>query len=156
MQNDPKNYSGSATLTDGTRVPLSSDQAEDLWKMADDAKTARAEAMPTAQDALRTLLQAEDRLRELGWWRGGGLKVRRGDECAVAEQGSTGIWKGRLDAEGKFVHYGDSVSSPQKTFLKPLADLTEDERQHMNACDRDAAEAYAAMIDRFREQHHAE
>jgi hypothetical protein len=142
-------YYGSASLTNGTRVSLTEEQAKALWQMAEDAKAKRASAMPTAQDALRALISAEERLRELGWSRGGGLRVRRGDECAVAEQGSTGMWKGRFDEDGKYVHFGDCVADPRKTFLKPLVDLTDDERSHMGECDRREAEAHTAMIERF-------
>lgn len=143
---------GSATLADGTRVALTPEDAKAIWQHAEKSQAKRAEMMPTAEDALRALIQAEQRLRELGWWRGGGLCVRRGDDCAVAEQGSTGIWKGWLDADGKFVHFGDCVANPQKTFLKPLADLTEAERQHMDQCDRREAEAFSAMLGRLPEQ----
>lgn len=140
---------GHMTMADGSRVPLSEDQAASLWKMAEDAKARRAEDMPTAQDALRALIRAHERMRDLGWRLGGGLRVKRGEECAVAETGSTGIWRGRLDREGLYVQYGDSVSSPRKCWLKPLLDLTDDERVWMEECDRRGAEAYSAMIDRL-------
>lgn len=145
MGEDRKFY-GSASMADGTRVALTEEQAKAFWKMAEDAKAQRAETMPTAEDALRALVAAEERLRELGWSRGGGLSVKRGDDCAVAEQGSTGIWKGWLDQDGTYVHYGDCASSRQRVFLKPLADLTEDERKHMEACDQRESEAYNSMI----------
>lgn len=109
----------------------------------------RALEMPTAQDALRVMIAAEQRLQELGWWRGGGLRIKRGDECAVAETGSTGMWRGRLDAEGKYVHHGDCVSDPRKCWLKPLSDLTDGERAWMEECDRREAEAYEAMLGRY-------
>lgn len=143
---EDREFYGSASMSDGTRVALTEEQAKAFWKMAEDAKAQRAETMPTAEDALRALISAEDRLRELGWSRGGGLRVKRGDDCAVAEQGSTGMWKGWFDNDGKYVHFGDYVSDPRKTFLKPLADLTEDERKHMEACDQREAEAYRSMI----------
>lgn len=141
-----KDYHGHMTLADGSHIPLTKDDAEALWAAVEVAKAKRAETMPTAQDALRALTTAEERLRELGWTRGGGLRVKRGDECAVAEQGSTGMWKGWFDNDGKYVHYGDCCSDPRKTFLKPLADLTDDERAHMEECDRREAEAFSAMI----------
>lgn len=143
---EDREFYGSASMSDGTRVALTSEQAKALWQRAEEAKAQRAETMPTAQDALRALIAAEERLRELGWSRGGSLRVKRGDYCAVAEQGSTGIWKGWLDQDGAYVHYGDCASSRQKVFLKPLADLTEDERKHMEACDQREVEAYRSMI----------
>jgi hypothetical protein len=143
---------GHMTLIDGSHVPLANEEAEALWKVAEQSKANRADAMPTAQDALRALIQAEERLRELGWWRGGGLRVRRGDKCAVAAQGSTGIWSGRLDADGTFVDYVDAVSKRDKVFLKPLDQLSDDERQHMEECDRQEAAAFTAMMGRMAEQ----
>ena len=142
-------YHGHKTLADGSHVPLTADEAESIWKMIDAAKTKRAQDMPTAQDALRTLIAAQERMKELGWWLGPGLRVNRGDDCAVAETGSTGMWRGHYDADGKYIHYCDCVSDPRKCWLKPLADLTDDERAHMAACDAREAEAYRAMFDRM-------
>lgn len=147
-------YYGHKTLIDGSHVALSEDEAAAFWKMAEDAKAKREADMPTVTHALSAMLDAKQRMQELGWWEGGGLRVRRGDECAVAEFGSTGIWSGWIDDEGKYVHYGDCVSDPRKVWLKPLADLTDDERQRMAECDereRQAMEAehrrYAAMAE---------
>jgi hypothetical protein len=142
-------YYGHKTLADGTHVPLTKDEADAILRAAKVAEAKRAEDMPTARHALRAMITAKQRLQELGWWEGGGLRVKRGDECAVAETGSTGMWRGRLDAERKYVHYGDSVSDPRKCWLKPLADLTEDERAWMDECDRRETEAYTAMLDRY-------
>lgn len=144
-----ENY-GHMTMIDGSHVPLTKEGAEAIWKSVEIARADRAAIMPTAEDALRALVTAETRLRELGWSRGGGLRVKRGDECAVAEQGSTGMWKGWYDDDGKYIHYGDCVSDPRKTFLKPLADLTDDERAHMAHCDQREAEAFTAMIGRMQ------
>ena len=144
-----KDYHGHMTMADGSHVPLTKEEAEALLAAVEAEKAKRANDMPTALDALRALISAEERLRDLGWSRGGGLRVRRGDECAVAEQGSTGMWKGWFDDDGKYVHFGDCVSDPRKTFLKPLADLMDDERAHMIECDRREAEAYSTMIEGF-------
>lgn len=140
---------GHKTLIDGTHVPLTEDEADAIWKAVNAAKAKRAQDMPTAQHALRALIEAQQRMQELGWWQGGGLRVKRGDECAVAETGSTGIWRGHLDADGKYVQYCDCVSDPRKCWLKPLADLSDEERAHMETCDEREAEAYTAMIDRW-------
>jgi hypothetical protein len=142
-------YYGHRTMIDGTHVPLTADEADAIWKAVEEADAKRAKDMPTAQDALRVMIAARQRLQELGWWEGGGLHVKRGDECAVAETGSTGMWRGRLDAEGKYVHYGDCVSDPRKCWLKPLSDLSEGERAWMDECDWQEAEAYSAMLDRY-------
>ena len=142
-------YHGHRTLIDGTCVPLTKNEANAIFKVVEAAKDMRARDMPTARDALAALIRVEARLRDLGWWQGGVLRVKRGDECAVAQTGSTGIWCGRLDDEGKYVHFGDSVASPRNCWLKPLADLTDDEREWMDQCDKREAEACAAMLDRY-------
>lgn len=142
-------YHGHKTLIDGTCVPLTKDEANAIFKAEEAAKEMRAGDMPTARDTLAAMIRAEARLRDLGWWQGGGLRVKRGDECAVAQTGSTGIWRGRIDSEGKYVLFGDSVALPRNCWLKPLADLTDDERAWMDQCDKREAEAYAAMLDRY-------
>jgi hypothetical protein len=140
---------GHKTLIDGSHVPLTKDEAEAIWKAVEAAQEKRAADMPTAEDALLALIQAKQRLNELGWWQGGSLRVRPGDECAVAEFGSTGIWRGWVDADGKYVQYGDSVTDRRKAWLKPLVDLTDDERRHMEECDKREAEAHAAYLKRY-------
>lgn len=147
-----ENY-GHITLIDGSHVALAKEQAEALWEMAEQSRKRRAEALPTVEDTLRAFIQAEERMRELGWWRGGGLRVKKGDDCAVVEPGSTGIFKGWFDTDGQYVHYCDCVSSPRKTFLKPLADLTDEERRHMDECMRREESAYSAMIERAMPDH---
>lgn len=144
-----KAYHGHKTLTDGTHVPLTKDEAEAILRAVDEAKAKRAEDMPTARDALASLIRAEQRMKDLGWWKGGGLRIKLGDECAIAETGSTGMWSGRISQPGNFVSYGDYVSDRQKLWLKPLADLTDDERAWMQQCDQRETEAYAAMMDRL-------
>lgn len=139
---------GYKTLIDGTHVALSQDEASAIWQTIEEADVKRAKDMPTAQDALRVMIAARQRLQELGWWEGGGLLVKPGDECAVAQTGSTGMWRGCLDTERKYVHYGDCVSKPRECWLKPLSDLSDDERAWMEECDRREAEAYKAMMDR--------
>lgn len=144
-------YFGHRTLVDGTHVPLTENEAGAIMQYVEDARIKREDNMPTAQDALRAMIEAKQRLQELGWWQGGGLRVKRGDECAVAETGSTGMWRGRLASDGKYVHYGDCVSDPRKCWLKPLSDLTDDERAWMEECDKREAEAFKAWLDRRRE-----
>lgn len=131
-------YYGHKTMADGTRVPLTKDETADLWGMVKQDKAELAESMPTTQDALRMVNKAMQRLRDLGWLRGGGFAVKKGDECAVCEFGSTGIWRGWMDEDGKYFQYAGGVSSRQKVWAKPLSDLTDDERKHMEECDRES------------------
>jgi hypothetical protein len=139
-------YYGHKTLIDGSHVPLTKDEAAAIMEAVRVADQDRAKDMPTVRDALAELIRAEQRMKDLGWWQGGGLRVKPGDECAVAETGSTGIWRGRLDAERKHVHYSDCVSDPRKCWLKPITDLTDDERAWMDECDRREAEACGVML----------
>lgn len=139
-------YTGHKTMADGTTVPLSGEEAKALWDAALDAREKRAQDMPHARDALSMINSAQSRMNDLGWWLGGGLRVGRGAECAVAQSGSTGMWRGRLDTEGKYVHFGDCVSEPRRCWLKPIDDLTDEEKSWMEECDRREAEAYSTTI----------
>lgn len=145
-------YHGHKTLADGSHVLLTSEEAAEIWSAVETARATRETAMPTARDALTAINSAHSRMNDLGWRLGGGLRVRRGDECAVAQSGSTGMWRGRLDVEGRYVHFGDCVSDPGKCWLKPIAELTPEELEWMNECDRREAEAYSAMIDSLAAQ----
>lgn len=147
-----KKYHGHVTMTDGTRVPLTEDAAKEIWAEIEAEEVQRAKRLPTARSCLEAISDAAVRLGDLGWSKGGGLRVRRGDECAVAQPGSSGMWSGRVDANGRFVVFGGCVAKPQDVWLKPLADLTDDERQWMEECDRNAAEALSAWLDRQPQQ----
>ncbi len=141
-------YYGHKTMIDGSHEPLTQTEAEALWEHVRQRKAQREVAMPTAESALSQFIEAKQRLQELGWWQGGGLRVKRGDECAVAEFGSSGIFRGWIDDEGKYVHYADCASDPRKCWLKPLADLTEDERKHMEECEAREKIAHEAEMNR--------
>lgn len=141
-----REYYGHRTLADGTHEPLTKAEAETLMAGLAASKDKLAADMPTVKDALAMLIKAEERLRDLGWWRGGGLRVRRGDDCAVIQQGSTGVWSGHYQASGEYVLFGDSVCGPRDCYLKSLADLTPDESTWMQKCDREEAEAVSRMF----------
>jgi hypothetical protein len=142
-------YYGHKTLADGSHQPLTKDEAQAIRDWVDAAAAKRASDMPTAKDALSALIQAEQRLKELGWWKGGGLRVRRGDDCAVAETGSTGMWTGHYAEDGQYVFHGDYVSSPQKLWLKPLAELTSEERAWIAECDQREREDHKREVARL-------
>lgn len=133
-------YHGHMTHKDGSHTALSEEEAAALWASFEKHDAEMATLMPQAWDALSAIGRAEERLRKLGWRKGGGLSVKKGDECAVIEFGSTGMWSGWLDDDRKYVHYSGCVSSPEKVWLKPLAELNDEERAHMVYCDKDSAE----------------
>lgn len=140
-------YRGHMTMNDGTHKPLTADEAKAIWKAMERSAEDRARLMPTSDDAMRVMLDAQQRMKALGWRKGLGIiGVKRGDECAVREDGSTGIWSGWVDQDGKYVNYCDGVTDPRKVWLKPLADLTEDERTKMAECDKDDREFHDRMI----------
>lgn len=141
-------YHGHKTMADGSRVPLTKDEVADLVAKIEESAAKRQTDMPTVRDALSMLCDAEQRLRELGWWRGGGLRVRRGDACAVIQHGSTGMWSGRYQEDGEYVLFGDSVCRPRDCWMKPLSDLTPDERAWMEECDQKEREAQDAFARR--------
>lgn len=142
-------YCGHKTMMDGSHVPLTKDEANLLMDQIAAAQSRREADMPMARDALSAIISAEERLRELGWWRGGGLRVRRGDDCAVIQHGSTGMWRGRYQADGQYVLFGDSVCGPRDCWMKPLAELTADERAWMEKCDKHEAEATDLLLRRL-------
>lgn len=134
-------YHGHMTHKDGSHTALSKEEADALWASFEAEDALRAKEMPQAWDATRLIIRAKERLRKLGWRQGGGFAVKKGDECAVMELGSTGMWSGWLDEKRQYVHYAGCCSSPDKVWLKPLADLTPDERAKMAEGDKDAADA---------------
>jgi hypothetical protein len=141
------NYHGHMTMKDGSHRALSADEDEALWWAMERSAEDRARLMPTSDDAMRVIFDAQQRMKALGWRKGLGIiGVKRGDECAVREDGSTGIWSGWVDQDGKYVNYCDCVSDPRKVWLKPLADLTEDERTKMAECDKDNREFHGRII----------
>lgn len=83
-------FTGSATLTDGRRVALTSAEAEALWNGAMEAKAKRAADMPTERDALEAMHAAFTRLQELGW-RDAVYCPKDGTLFLSIEAGSTGI-----------------------------------------------------------------
>lgn len=140
-------YHGHATLKDGSHVALSAEDAQALWDAAERSAEDRARLMPTSDDAMRVILDAQQRMKSLGWRMGLGIiGVKRGDECAVRKNGSTGIWSGWVDQDGKYVYYCDCVADPRRVWLKPLAELTDDELAKMAECDRDERDFNDRMI----------
>lgn len=83
-----------------------------------DAKRAeRAKQMPTAQDALRQVCEAKERLQELGW-RDGIYAPKDGSMFRVIEAGSTGIFEGSYSGEwpdGYWYTYADGDVYPSRS-----------------------------------------
>lgn len=128
-------YYGHATKTDGTHVALTSDEARELWESCERATAKREADMPTSIHALDAICQAKERMRELGW-SDGIYCPKNGDEFAVVQLGSTGIFAAAYVGEWPKgdIWLGDESMSPQAGMWKPLDKLTDDERAMMEKC----------------------
>lgn len=98
---DPNEIVGHKTLDDGyggyRHEPLTRADADALWAAAEAATKARAEAMPTEEDAVRVMSNAFQRLRELGWREA--CYAPTDMDLRLIEPGSSGIHVGRNEGE---------------------------------------------------------
>jgi hypothetical protein len=135
-------YHGHVTMSDGSHVKLSCDEAKAILDSIERSQAERAERMPDTYAALSALCSAAERLKELGWH--DSRYCPREGRFAVCEIGSTGIWSAsRWDT---YIHYGDSVSSPGSHMLwKALDKLDSAEKATMAEC----AKSDAEYIDRL-------
>lgn len=146
------------TMADGSHVAIGADEAAEIWAAIEQADAKRADEMPTVRDALVALGKARQRFSDLGWRKGGGLEFRkegepdtRNDiEWAVIEEGSTGIFYARRC--DKYFHYCDCVSAHQKVYAKKASDLTEDEREWADQCQKEHNEYMDGFHNRMAEQ----
>lgn len=112
-------YHGHMTMADGSHVPLTKEQAAELWQRCEEAQKDRAARMPDEETALRVLQDAYQRLKELGW--------REAIYCPkdrslfeVIEVGSTGVhdcyYEGRWP-DGSWWIVGDGDLWPSRPIL---------------------------------------
>ncbi len=92
-----KTFSTGDPLQPFRHEPLTRAEADALWAAAEAATKARAEAMPTEQDAVRMMSNAHQRLRELGWREA--CYAPTNTPLKLIEPGSSGIHEGRNDGE---------------------------------------------------------
>lgn len=140
MSEGRKFIRGHKTMLDGTRVPITADEAEAIWAKAEGEKRRRAAEMTTSKDALDSLHSAMARLEELGWRRGM-YCPKDGTPFAWLEFGSTGTWMGSYSGKWPDGHIlaAGGVDRPEGGMWKPLADLTAEEAKHMHQCDKTVA-----------------
>lgn len=138
---------GWKTLLDGTREPITEAEADCLWRAVEEADKRRAEIFPTTVDALRGFIDAEQRMKSLGW-KSHSFGVQDGAELAVCQKGSTGIW--RAFYQKPYVHYSGCVGQLTELFWKEVGDLTQDELAHMERCDADAKNMMEVEIGRLQ------
>lgn len=119
-------YHGHKTLADGTHVPLSSQEASEIWQQIEANKARREATMPSTEAALATMFDAFDRLRELGW-RGGAYCPKDGSPFAAICHGSTGIFTGSYCGDWPDGHglIEDGSTHPDGFLWKAIDDLTE-------------------------------
>ena len=95
MSESPNDIVGHKTFSDGPmsfrHEPLTRAEADVLWAAAEAAEAKRAADMPTEQDAIDMLFQAQQRLKELGW-KEGMYCPKDGSAFKTIEAGSTGIF----------------------------------------------------------------
>jgi hypothetical protein len=86
-----KGYYGHKTLSDGTHLPLSAEEAERLWHDIEAKAAERAARLPDEKACLNAMMDAYVRLRELGW-SDAIYCPKDGTPFQVIEAGSTGIF----------------------------------------------------------------
>ena len=133
---------GWKTMLDGSSIPMSEDEAANLWRIVEQKRAEQAAAYPTTHSALRAYIDADERMRDLGWV-STIFNLDDGAELAVAERGSTGIF--RAVWVKPYLHYHDCVASMGKNFIKRIADLTPDEAETMARCEADHLEFMEAQ-----------
>jgi len=122
---------GWRTMPDGSRIALTEQEAKDIHTALVEMKTARAQKLPTAVDALNAISEAIARLRELGWNQ---ISPRDGEEKAMLQFSSTGMW--HAFRHGEYIHCEDYVYGPgdKNLMFKPIDQLTDDERERIAYC----------------------
>ena len=108
-----------------------------LFELAEESERKRAAAFPTTLDALGAFCDADQRMKDLGWHKSI-FGLEDGAELALAEIGSTGVFRAVWCKP--YLHYQGCVASMGKSFIKPIADLTPDERAKMEECEANHAE----------------
>lgn len=133
-----KIVSGWATTLEGERVPLSEDQANAFWQQAEESRARQEKEMPDTASAVGRLMDAWDRLRQLGW-ANGVYCPKDGSEFAVIEYGSTGIFYGSYfgDWPKGHVMVCDCSSDPSSLLWKALDKITDQEREKLEKTEAD-------------------
>lgn len=147
---DDNGFHGSMTMSDGSHIALSADEAKAMWDAFERAQAKRARRLPNTHSALSALSSARERLRELGW-SDSRYCPKDGSQFAICETGSTGIWSAFSFEE--YIHYSDSVTTPgRSTLWKPLDKLTDDEKATMAECAKSDAEYIERLGRSFGDQ----
>ncbi len=88
---DDGQYHGHMTMSDGTHVALSADEAKALWEEVERRNKELATRLPDEKSALAAMFEAFCRLKQLGW-REAIYCPKDGTPFQAIEAGSTGIF----------------------------------------------------------------
>ena len=122
--------------------PLSADEAKAIWEAAEKAQVDRAAQMPDEKAALRVLMDAHTRLRELGW-REAIYCPKDGSHLQAIEAGSTGIHDCSYEGEwpkGSWWLYDGDIWPSRPILFK----LYPDDQANEDARNAEARARYAA------------
>jgi len=112
-------YYGHMTMADGSHVPLTEEQAREIWDACEKAQEDRAKRMPDEQAALKVLQDAYTRLKELGW-RDAIYCPKDGSIFEAIEAGSTGVHDCTYHGEwpkGSWLVHGEGDLWPSRPIL---------------------------------------
>lgn len=100
---------------------LSGKKAAEVFQMIEDNRLHRAEILPTESEALRVMMCAYERLKELGW-REPRYMPTDGSAFQAVELGSTGVHEATRDDAGRCWIFDGGDTWPSTPFMfKPLA-----------------------------------
>lgn len=147
---EEQQFSGSARLSDGSRVALTPDEAKALWDATEAAQAKAITDFPDEQTALREISRAMQRLRDFRW-RDGIHCPKDGSEFEIIKAGSTGIFRCQYDGQwpdGMWLTFADDdiyVSSRPPLMFRLLPEAqAEHDRKMKAAAERWAEECAAA------------
>lgn len=127
---DERKVVGHKTFGDGAggfrHEPLYADEAEELWRHAEEKDAYRRQLMPTEQDAIALFFDAWQRLKDFGW-REAVYCPKDGTHFDAIEPGSTGIHDCAYEGEwpkGSWWAYWDGDCGPSRPALfRPKGDM---------------------------------
>lgn len=138
-----REYYGHMTMADGSHVPLSKEDAEQLWKASEARQAEIAARWPDEQSCLIALTEAFHRLKDFGW-REAIYCPKDGTSFQVIEAGSSGIHQAHYEGswpKGTWWIEDGGDMWPSRPILFKL--FPEDQAKY-DAKMKAAAEAYAA------------
>ena len=149
MSSEEDDIVGHITMGDGSRVPLTRAEGDAIMKQVEANEARKSEQMPTSKEAVATMYDAYDRLRQLGW-NPGSYCPKDGTRFAIIEHGSTGVFTGSYFGEwpSGYVIAEDCVLRPGGLLWKPIEKLTEWEENAR----QQAAEDTRQYIKRYGKQ----